>query len=145
MSLEFTCPTNLRFECNKCGLCCGNTKDKTRRILMLDSEAKEIAEKTAIPPAEFSSEVAGKQPYMREMNKNPDGKCIFLKDNACLIYGLRPLICRFYPFELKFNTSLGTYEFTATEECPTINKGKSFDETDFKKLFRLAQDRLQTN
>jgi Fe-S-cluster containining protein len=144
MPLEFTYPHNLRFECNKCALCCGDTKDKTRCILLLDSEIKEIVEKTAMPIIKFSREINGKNPYKREMNKNPQGKCVFLKDNACTIYNFRPLICRFYPFELKFKDSQGTYEFTVTQECPMLNEGKELNETDFKKLFRLAQEKLQS-
>jgi len=143
MSSEFTCPKNLRFECNKCALCCGDTKDKTRHILLLDSESTEIAKKTDLDANKFSHEITGWQPYMREMIKDPEGKCVFLKDNACIIYDYRPLICRFYPFELKFNQDIRQYEFTATLECPAINKGKRFDETEFKKLFHLAQERLK--
>ncbi len=142
MSLEFVYPNKLKFECSKCGLCCGDTKEKTRHILMLDSEAKEIAQATGRTIAEFSVEVADKQPYIFEIKKSQEGKCVFLKDNACVIYGFRPLICRFYPFELKFNHDQDRYEFTATLECPAINHGRDFSEADFRKLFRLAQERL---
>ena len=31
----FTHPANLRFECSRCGLCCGDTAQKTRHILLL--------------------------------------------------------------------------------------------------------------
>jgi Fe-S-cluster containining protein len=143
MPLEFAYPNNLKFECNKCAICCGDTKEKTRHILLLDSETMEIAQKTALPTAEFSFEIADNQPYSREMKKGQDGKCVFLKDNACTIYGFRPLICRFYPFELKFNEDQDRYEFTATLECTGINNGKLVGESDFKKLFKLAQERLE--
>jgi hypothetical protein len=48
----------------------------------------------------------------------------------------------FYPFELKFDDQKGLHIFSFTKECPTIGTGRSFNEKEFKKLFRLAQERL---
>jgi Fe-S-cluster containining protein len=140
--LDFIHPENLRFECNRCGLCCGDTKEKTRHIIILESEAQEIQEKTGMKPNEFCHEVPDKQPYMFEMKKQPDGKCLFFKPEGCTIYEFRPLICRFYPFELKFDENKQAYIFTPTMECPAINLGKLLCEEDFRKLFLLAQERL---
>ena len=109
---------------------------------MLESEAKEIQEKTGLDLGEFCSEAPDKQPYRFEMKKHGDGKCVFLKPDGCMIYGFRPLICRFYPFELKFDEDKQTYVFNPTIECPAINQGKLLGENDFRKLFLLAQERL---
>lgn len=76
------------------------------------------------------------------MKKAGDGKCVFLKENHCSIYALRPLICRFYPFELKFDDGKQLHVFDFTVECPGINQGDVKGENDFKKLFKLAQERL---
>ena len=98
-----------------------------------------------IPPSsypDFSTEIKDKLPYVYEMKKTSEGKCVFLKDNQCSIYPLRPLICMFYPFELKFDEDKELYNFDFTLECPGINQGKVFQEKDFKKLFKLAQERL---
>ena len=140
--VDFTYPVNIRFTCNRCGLCCGDTKQKTRHILLLKSEAKKIASHTSQSTSDFSGEIKGKLPYMYEMKKTSDGICIYLKDNKCGIYALRPLICRFYPFELKFNEDKGHYDFDFTLECPETNQGKVFQEKDFNELFKLAQERL---
>jgi Fe-S-cluster containining protein len=130
-----------QFECTKCGLCCGDTEQKTRHILLLESEAAEISQKTSRKPEEFCEAIIGKEPYVYEMKKTV-GKCIFLKDNQCTIYESRPLICRFYPFELKFCEDQDKYLFTATLECPGIGKGKTLCKDDFEKLFLLALQRL---
>ena len=45
--VDFTYPVNIKFECNRCGLCCGDTKQKTRHILLLEAEAKKIAAHTS--------------------------------------------------------------------------------------------------
>ena len=140
--MDFTYPVNIKFDCNRCGLCCGDTKQKTRRIFLLEAEAKKIASHTSKQTTDFSWEIKDKFPYLYEMKKTSEGKCIFLKDNQCSIYLLRPLICRFYPFELKFDEKKRMHNFDFTLECPGINQGKLIGEKDFKKLFELAQESL---
>jgi Fe-S-cluster containining protein len=109
---------------------------------MLESEAQEIQEKTGIKHEEFCFEIAGKQPYVFEMKKPLEGKCFFLKPEGCSIYGFRPMICRFYPFDLKFDEDQQKYVFTATAECPALNQGKLLTQLDFKQLFWLAEKKL---
>ena len=133
----------MRFECNRCAICCGDTKEKTRHILLLNSEVKEIAEKSLHSIADFCVEFKDKQPYAYEIRKNRERKCFFLKDNKCAIYVFRPLICRFYPFELKFAEDQNQHLFEFTLECPGINEGKVVGKSDFKKLFKLAQEKLE--
>jgi Fe-S-cluster containining protein len=140
--VDFTYPINLRFDCNKCGLCCGNTQQKTRHILLLKSEAKQIALQTSLPMVEFSSKAKDNAPYCYEIKKSSEGKCIFLKENQCTIYEFRPLICMFYPFQLTFDNGKRLYVFDFTLECPGINQVNLFTEKDFEKLFNLAQARL---
>ena len=139
--MDFTYPANIRFECNRCGLCCGDTPQKTRHILLLTSEAEEISKETCQPIANFAVEIKDKMPYSYEMKKS-EGKCFFLKENQCTIYTLRPLICRFYPFQLTFDKNQQTHIFDFTLECPPINQGKAFKRKDFEMLFLLAQERL---
>ncbi len=141
--MDYTYPTNVAFSCNCCGLCCGNTPNKTRHILLLEREADEISEQTGLPIEEFAAESSNSTPYMYEMRKPYDGKCFFLKDNRCSIYDARPLICRFYPFELRYNKDKNTHVFNYTLECPVINKGKTVTKKDFDELFFLAEQRLR--
>jgi Fe-S-cluster containining protein len=109
---------------------------------MLESEAQEIQDKTGLNREEFCVEVSDKQPYTFEMKKLQDGKCFFLKPDGCSIYGFRPLICRFYPFELKFDDNQQKYVFTATTECPALNRGRRLTKVDFDRLFWLAEEKL---
>ncbi len=141
--LSFTYPAKLRFNCNRCGLCCGDTKEKTRHILLLEEEAQTIAAKTALSKQDFSLEISDKHPYCFEMKKTSEGKCIFLKDNHCTIYSLRPLICRFYPFELKFDPDQEQHAFSFTLECPAMLRGEILGKNFFLRLFGLAKDRLK--
>jgi Fe-S-cluster containining protein len=140
--MNFDYPTPVRFTCTKCGICCGDTKEKIRHILLLNEEAEKIAQATKQPITEFAVKISNKAPYTFEIRKtDKDGKCIFFRGNLCTIYSLRPLICRFYPFELKPNEAK-RHTFSCTDECPGVNKGKRLDEKIFKKLFQLAYDRF---
>jgi Fe-S-cluster containining protein len=140
--VDFTYPANIHFECNQCGLCCGDTKEKTRHILLLESEAHEISAKTGLPIEGFAVEAANGLPYVYEIKKLCQGKCIFLENSQCTIYNSRPLICRFYPFELRFDQNKETYIFNYTIECPKIGEGKALTIKDFEELFFLAKQRL---
>ncbi|MCL5949671.1 MAG: hypothetical protein M1490_04260, partial [Candidatus Bathyarchaeota archaeon] len=58
------------------------------------------------------------------------------------IFMSRPLICRFYPFELKFDPDKDQHVFDFTVECPGITKGKMMTRKDFEALFLQAKERL---
>jgi Fe-S-cluster containining protein len=109
---------------------------------MLEKEVKEIQEQTKFSLNEFCFEITGQSPYEYEMIKSCEDKCVFLKQESCSIYEFRPMICRFYPFELKFDEKQQKYVFTATPECPALNQGKRLTQTYFKKLFWLAEEKL---
>ena len=141
--MNFDYPAELRFRCTKCGICCGDTEEKTRHILLLTAEAEQIATATSQSIAKFAEQIEGKAPYSYEMKKTlENGKCVFLAKNRCAIYSLRPLICRFYPFELKLAAN-GKYSFLYTNECPSIGKGKTLSKNYFKELFQLARTKTK--
>lgn len=110
--------------------------------MLLDSEAQAISAETHLPIEAFAESIAGKAPYCFEMKKPYSGKCFFLKDNSCSIYTVRGLICRFYPFELKFDPDQKTHVFDFTVECPAIGVGRKIGKKEFAELFALAEQRL---
>ncbi|MEM3536549.1 MAG: YkgJ family cysteine cluster protein [Candidatus Bathyarchaeia archaeon] len=134
--MSFNYPRNVRFRCLKCAKCCGDTETRVRRILLLKCEAERIAEAMSKPIVEFAQETEGHAPYVYEMKKTQrDGKCVFLKNERCTIYRLRPLICRFYPFELII-VEEGKHEFRFTMECPGMGKGGRLTKKYFEALLR---------
>jgi Fe-S-cluster containining protein len=141
--MSFNYPLNIHFDCTKCGLCCGDTPERPRHILLLEEEAKTITAATDLSKEYFAKEIKDNLPYRWEMKKTIEGKCFFLKDNHCSIYLIRPLICMFYPFELKFYQDQEKYIFNFTSECPAIGKGDILKKGYFLKLFRLAENRLK--
>ena len=141
---DFDYPKNIRFHCTRCTLCCGDTGTRTRHIVMTKSEAKEISERNHRTIKDFARKISGKAPYRFEMRKNRDGKCVFLGKNSCAIYPYRPLVCRFYPFELKSEVT-DKYFFSFTYECPGIGKGNVLTRKKFVTLLKEAGKRFGRN
>jgi Fe-S-cluster containining protein len=136
---EFRFPKNMRFRCSRCTRCCGDTETRIRHVLLLEQEVERISEITSKPVKAFSRRILGNEPYVYEMRKGKDTKCIFLDQETCAIYASRPLICRFYPFELKPEGNKN-FVFSPTSECPSIGKGEVLEESYFNLLFRLARE-----
>ena len=133
--MRFTYPKHVHFRCERCALCCGDTEERVRSILLLKTDADRISRKTSTGIDEFAEKIEGSEPYVYRMRKTEDGKCLFLKENSCSVYQVRPLICRFYPFQLK-NLGNGGYAFSHTDECPGIGKGPRLRRDFFGNLFR---------
>jgi Fe-S-cluster containining protein len=142
--LEFDYPKKVRFKCEKCALCCGDTKDRVRRILLLEIEAKSISQKTHKSVKDFAEKLNGFEPYIYTMKKTEGRKCVFLKDDLCTIYKTRPLICRFYPFELKEDENR-KHVFAYTDECPAIGKGPCLEKGYFERLFKTSMKTMKEN
>jgi len=97
------------------------------------------------PVEEFATKIEGHEPYVYEMRKTAgEGKCVFLEEKTCTIYEVRPLICRFYPFQLE-TTDDRKYKFFCTKECPGIGKGKKLGKNHFENLFQRAYRQLKDN
>ena len=102
-----------------------------------------ISRFTLIDVDEFARKINGFKPYTYVMKKNSSKKCFFLKLNSCLIYPIRPLICKFYPFQLNFTDN--TYVFTFTTECQGVGKGDILKKIFFKRLFKVFKTSLGKN
>ena len=111
----------LRFECQRCGICCtgspGLVRISTREIHLLADFLKMSVQETiqchlrSIPDG-FS---------IKEEN---DGRCRFYR-KGCRIYEVRPLQCRTFPFWLNHLRSFSQWEKVA-DACPGIGKGNLY-------------------
>lgn len=140
--MDFIYPDSVSFSCTMCGICCGDTNEKKRHILMLSEEVQQISERIGKNSLNFANVNKKQPPYLYEMRKDENGTCIFLRENKCDIYSIRPLICRFYPFEL-IDLPDKKYEFLFTNECLGISKGKRMKKEHFTKLFLLARSKFK--
>jgi Fe-S-cluster containining protein len=90
-----------------------------------------------LPIKDLALRMEGKEPYSFEMRKI-DGKCFFLHGNQCSIYGLRPLLCKFYPFSLETDGN-GKFRFQVTSECPGLGTGLLLKKPYYERLFNEAR------
>lgn len=129
--IDFYYPSNTRWACKKCGLCCGDVDARSRMILLLQSDIERIKR-------------TGKSGFFKDwddlhfigiMCKN-DGKCVFYGGEGCKIYSSRALLCSMYPFWLEKHEDI--FVFGMDPECSGIGKGKELDETFFKNLLNYA-------
>jgi Fe-S-cluster containining protein len=132
--MRFEYPKRIHFGCERCTLCCGDSKHRVRRILLLNIDVDRVLKSQSMDLAEFAVKIEGFEPYVFQMKKTVDGSCVFLRDSSCSIYEARPLICRFYPFQLQ-NRGNDRYVFRYTEECPGIGKGPQLERRFFEELF----------
>jgi Fe-S-cluster containining protein len=78
--------------CGKCGLCCR----KCHPILLEPTDILRISQFLGLTLADFHMryvETDGEKFYFKHTRP-----CKFLKDNRCVIYPVRPTVCRYYPF-----------------------------------------------
>jgi Fe-S-cluster containining protein len=107
-------------------------------------EANHVSQKTSRNIEDFAEKAEGFEPYVYKMKKTEQGKCVFLNGNLCTIYSIRPLICRFYPFEFK-NDRKSRPTFAYTEECPGIGRGSKLDRTFFENLLTRLRKQMNKN
>ena len=93
------------FGCNQCGDCC-----REMRIPLSHEDLLRIAATRPQEPLEdwlYVYPVEDTHPDGVRLNgqmgllllRQRDGACVFLRDNACGIYGVRPRVCRIWPLE----------------------------------------------
>ena len=140
--MRFEYPKRIHFGCERCALCCGDSKHGVRRILLLNIDVDRMLKSQSMALEEFAVKIEGFEPYMFQMKKTVDGSCVFLRNSSCSIYEARPLICRFYPFQLQ-NRGNDRYVFRYTDECPGIGKGRSLKKGFFEGLFKTFMQNMR--
>ena len=95
------------FSCRRCGACCVGDSLDPAVVLVSPAEVRRIVETTGLSrdaivgpyPETIESGTGGTFTVAwRLLHRN--GRCIFLCDQGCRIYEVRPWICRTFPFAL---------------------------------------------
>jgi uncharacterized protein len=85
---------NIRFECKKCGACCG-----VGFIYLKKGEAKRIADFLNIPEKQFKKKHTEWFLFLgRALKWGNGGACMFLNNKECSIYAARPSQCSTWPY-----------------------------------------------
>lgn len=109
----------LKFGCTQCGQCCTGSPGY---VWITKEEVEKAAEFLKITPELFMRRYTrrvGPRIALTELaKKNYD--CVFLKDNRCTIYSVRPEQCRKFPWWPGNLKSRRSWEETA-KRCEGIN------------------------
>jgi len=137
-------PLEVRWRCQRCGMCCKDQQVHRRTIRLLEVESRSISKATEMSEDEFSRPEDTSSLYAREMLKR-EGECVFLKDHSCSIYRWRPLTCIFFPFYMKQISSKQLEIGLTNEPCSGLGLGHKMSEGDYKKLVTVALDRIRSS
>ena len=85
----------LKFECTSCGNCC---RLKGGKVSVSEVEIKNIGLFLGMSPENFKEKYCLAGPATEHLIDQADGACIFLDEDRCRIYLVRPLQCRTFPF-----------------------------------------------
>jgi len=92
-----------QFACQNCGDCCRNV----RQAVMVESlDLFRMARHLHMDIAEAAERytevgiIAWGAPILLMKTTEPDGACVFLKDNRCVIQPVKPRACRLYPLSV---------------------------------------------
>ncbi len=83
-------PDSVGFKCTNCGSCC--------HIQPPEVDLNEQKEIEAKGYKNFLSEPD--ETGLRWIKRKKDGRCLFLENNKCKIYEVRPVICKLEPFTI---------------------------------------------
>lgn len=115
----------LRFECTRCGNCCGGAPGNVR---VSDAEIETLALRTGLRDEEFRAvytrRLRGGDLSLRERR---DGSCVlYASERGCTVYADRPRQCRTWPF---WRSVVRSPERWAEEarDCPGIGRGPLHD------------------
>lgn len=109
----------LRFECTQCGQCCTGAPGF---VWVSAEEREKIAQYLNISQEEFSEK------YLRHVDgrislkeKSSSYDCVFLHNNRCTVYPVRPVQCRTFPW---WATTLKSERMwkEAAQYCEGINE-----------------------
>ena len=120
----------LAFDCAQCGRCCAGPEEGYVWITLDDVDA--IASYLSIPAQQvkdnYAREVAGRVSLIEQENND----CVFLvrspgnpAGKTCMIYPVRPIQCRTWPFWPSNVKSPRAWN-SAARRCEGINRGHSF-------------------
>ena len=130
--VEFYYPSDLEWDCTRCGACCQNSESRERRVLLLESDIHRFQEAGCI---DFHERTVDEDPFIGVLRKNQE-KCIFLDQSECKTYPNRALLCRMYPFWVEKNGE--SFIIKVDMECPGFGEGEKLGESFYLDLLSFA-------
>ena len=132
------------FKCQSCGLCCkGEANETFFGIRLFDFEAKRIKDKAkelAVKASIVPSLIIGDNNSKKELvalYKFNHKDCPFLANNKCLVYEIRPLMCRAFPI---ITSGRKDGYVVRSEMCPEVKRLKNEKAGSVKDVVKVFGD-----
>lgn len=134
-----------KFSCLHCSKCCKSEKKGISFGLRLfDFEAKILKKRAKelnisadiIPCTTIADKHSNKNIAIFYMFDNTE-ICPFLKENKCIVYEERPVMCRAFPIIV---SGLETREIVRSNACPAVKKLKKKDSKNIKEVIDVYGD-----
>jgi Fe-S-cluster containining protein len=111
----------LSFKCTGCGRCCTGSPGA---VWITEQEIKDIADSFNLSIEDFERKyvrwLGNKKALIEKKPKNGNYDCVFLENNRCQIYNLRPKQCKTFPWWKENLSSKENWE-EAAKSCEGIN------------------------
>jgi hypothetical protein len=112
----------LRFECTRCGACCGG---EPGYVWVTDEEIAAMAEHLGIPVERFTRDYCRRAFWRISLRERRNGDCAMLTEEGCAVYPVRPEQCRTWPFWPDNIIRRGRW-IEVRERCPGAGRGKLY-------------------
>ena len=128
----------IRFECVGCGDCCKThgDGDEYAFVFLSDVDVARIAERLGMTQVDFLNEYCATDENGDIHLAKLTGDCAFLEDgNRCVVYEVRPMQCRTWPFWTE-NMTEEIWEGPVTACCPGIGQGRRYSRAEIEAVCR---------
>lgn len=133
---------NNSFQCYKCGVCCENLFNNS--IVMFPSDVNRIHKEMKIEKKEFLTRYcvhkdisygnSSIRVFFMKVEKNR--KCVFLNNNLCTIYNIRPIQCKKTPYNFFPYSKLWEY-------MPCVNREQYIKRNSYTEDMELIKELLK--
>ena len=126
----------IRFSCIGCGRCCKSEDGSEACVYLNGDDIKDIASFLNLTVEEFKKNWTEIR-HGKIVIKDPKKDCPFLKNNRCIIYPVRPLQCKTWPF-WEICLVEKNWEKRVASSCPGVGNGKLYSKEEIENISKKS-------
>lgn len=129
--------SGIRFECIGCGECCKDHGEYTY-IYLIKEDIEAVSACLEMVPDLFLDKYCEIDDGLAWL-KMEGPACPFLKEGKCVVYHVRPLQCKTWPF-WRENLKKESWETEVLPFCPGIGKGKCYTAEEIERIAESVEE-----